>query len=434
MRILPTLVSMTALLAGCVAVPHSGEGPVMLDEAASGVVSEPVMAEPTSVIEPVVVAEASPVSPDGYGVGSGRARRGVVTAGDIDDALNLAAFNRYVSRTAGETGLPRLGLGAPVMVQLMGFDGDPVDGARYTVRRPGAAEPFLSSYSGPDGRIVAFPQVLGTGALGEVELRVFGDDGQELLTQRVRTGQSQTFDLPGRSDWQPEFLDLAIVIDTTGSMGDEIAFLQKELIGITRAATRKAPGVSIRYGLVAYRDVGDEYVVKTYGFTGNAATMNGWLRGLSADGGGDYPEAAAAALKAGVGLDWRRGKGERLLIQIADAPPHDGDAGAYLRAAKSAAAKGVQVFTLGASGVGTEAEYLMRQASVATNGRYLFLTDDSGVGYSHAEPAISCYRVTRLQNLLTRILATELSGQRQEASGAEVIRSVGTYDAGICRN
>jgi hypothetical protein len=404
----------------------------MLDDAAEAVVSEPILAEPTSVVEPVIVAETSPVSPESYG--AGRARRGVMTAGDIDDALNLAAFTRYVTRTAGETGLPRLGLGAPVLVQLRGFDGDPADGIRYTLRRPGAAEPFLSSYAGPDGRIIAFPQVLGAGALGEVELRVFGDEGQDLLSQRIKTGKSQTFDLPGRSDWQPEFLDLAIVIDTTGSMGDEIAFLQKELIGITRAAARKAPSVSIRYGLVAYRDTGDDYVVKTYGFSGNAATMNGWLRGLSADGGGDYPEAAAAALKAGVGLDWRRGKGERLLIQIADAPPHDGDAGAYLRAAKTAAAKGVQVFTLGASGVGAEAEYLMRQASVATNGRYVFLTDDSGVGYAHAEPAVSCYRVTRLQNLLTRILATELSGRRQEASGSEVIRSVGTYDAGICRN
>ena len=51
--------------------------------------------------------------------------------------------------------------------------------------------------------------------------------------------------------------------------------------------------------------------------------MAGWLRGLSADGGGDYPEAAAAALKAGVGLNWRAGKGERLLLHVADAPPHD---------------------------------------------------------------------------------------------------------------
>ena len=42
----------------------------------------------------------------------------------------------------------------------------------------------------------------------------------------------------------------------------------------------------------------------------------------------------------------------------------------------------------------------MRQAALVTNGRYLFLTDDSGVGLSHAEPNIACYRVTSLKSLL----------------------------------
>jgi hypothetical protein len=54
------------------------------------------------------------------------------------------------------------------------------------------------------------------------------------------------------------------------------------------------------------------------------------------------------------------------------------------------------------------------------------------VGYSHAEPTIPCYRVTSLQSLLTRALATELSGRRQEAG--EVIREVGSYRGGICRD
>lgn len=415
--------SATALLAACVSPePYSS-------------VSEPAKSAPETAWDSAIVAEAAPMdsAPAVRGSYAGTARRGVVTAGDIDDALNLAAFARYQKRAARDTGLPQLGLGAPVMVQLLGPDGATAPGAYYTLRRPGAAEPFHTGYSGPDGRITDFPQVLGAGALGVVELRVIGTDGQELVRETVRTGDSRTIRLPVDAGWQPDFLDLVLVVDTTGSMGDEIAFLQKELTGIVRSAASKASGVSIRFGLVAYRDNGDAYVVQNYGFTASAPTMNGWLHGLSADGGGDYPEAAAAALKAGVGLDWRRGKGERILIQIADAPPHDGDAGAYLRAAKTAADEGVQVFTLGASGVGPEAEYLMRQASVATGGRYIFLTDDSGVGNSHAEPTIACYRVTRLSRLLTRILATELSGHRQEAGSGEVIREVGSYSGGICR-
>lgn len=381
---------------------------------------------------PAPMAEAAPADTASRGAYAGAARRGVLTAGDIDDRLNLAAFDRYVRRTAGSVGLPQLGLGAPVMVQLLGPDGSPAPGARYTLRRPGGAEPFHSGYAGPDGQIVDFPMVLGAGALGTVEMRVFGAEGQEIARETVKTGKRHSLTLSQQAAWQPDFLDLVLVVDTTGSMGDEVAFLQKELIGVVRAAAARAPGLSVRYGLVAYRDHGDAYVVKTYGFTTRAAEMNGWLRGLQADGGGDYPEAAAAALRTGVAMPWRKGKGERIVIQIADAPPHAGDAGAYLRAAKTAAQAGVQVFTLGASGVAAESEYLMRQVSVATGGRYLFLTDDSGVGSSHAEPTVPCYRVTTLQSLLTRVLATELSGQRQEAG--QVLREVGSYHAGVCRD
>jgi len=411
-------VSTFALLAGC-----APTGEVMS-------VAEPApIAEASAGLGP---AEASLDPGTARGTYAGAVRRGVVTAGDIDDRLNLAAFTRYLA--TARLGLPQLGLGTPVLLRLTGPDGNPAPGVRYTLRKPGEADPFHEGYAGPDGRIADFPQLLGAGTIGSVELRVFGADGQEIARQTVKTGKTTEIALPEAEGWQPDFLDLVLVVDTTGSMGDEIAFLQRELIGITRTAARKAPGVSIRYGLVAYRDQGDDYVVKTYGFTDDSATMAGWLRGLSADGGGDYPEAAAAALQAGVGFDWRAGKGERLVLHVADAPPHDGDAGDYLRAAKAAADKGVQIFTLGASGVAAESEFLMRQAAVATGGRYLFLTDDSGVGYAHAEPTIPCYRVTQLSKLLTRVLMTELSGQRQEATSGEVIREAGSYSAGVCRN
>ncbi len=189
--------------------------------------------------------------------------------------------------------------------------------------------------------------------------------------------------------------------------------------------------MDIRYGLILYRDQGDDYVVRNLGFTGSQAMMKGWLRAQSAGGGGDEPEAAAAALASGVALDWRRGKGERLLIHIADAPPHQGDAAAYLAAAQAAAATGVQIFGLGASGASGASEYLMRQAAALTGGRYLFLTDDSGVGLSHAEPTMSCYRVTTLKDLLTRVLQSELGGRRIEAT--DVVREVGSYAGGVCR-
>jgi hypothetical protein len=75
----------------------------------------------------------------------------------------------------------------------------------------------------------------------------------------------------------------------------------------------------------------------------------------------------------------------------------------------------------------------MRHLALFTQGRYLWLTDDSGVGNSHAEPKVACYQVTRLDQLISRVIKSELSGQRVEAPSDSVIRSVGDYEKGVCK-
>ena len=419
-RLLGSL-GLMAILAGCDA-PMATAPRSAVEGADDAGIAEPMM-------EPMVMEAAPDARASRYRTVP---RRGVVTAGDIDDTLNLASFQRYVARSAGKLGLPQAGFGPPVIARLTGPNGEPAPGVRYTMRRPGAAQPFQDGYAGVDGRIVVFPAPLGAGRLTQVELRAFPDPQGPEVVQTIATGNPATIVLPGAPGWHPDFLDLVFVLDTTGSMGDELAWLTKEMAGIVAAGRRAAPKADIRYGLIVYRDQGDDYTVRNFGFTGSPATMQGWLRAQSADGGGDYPEAAAAALRAGASLDWRRGKGERLMIHIADAPPHPGDARAYLDAARLAGAKGVQIYGLGASGVAAETEFLMRQAAAMTGGRYLFLTDDSGVGNDHAEPTIPCYRVTSLRDLMVRILASELGGRRIEA--ASTLREVGSYAGGVCRS
>lgn len=392
-----------------------------------------------SGVSEAMVAEAPVIAADAPRTGSLRRapvpRKGVVTAGDIDDALNLASFRRYLSGAQRETGLPMASLGRPVLLRLTGPDGAPAPGVRVTLRRVGAAEPFYDGYSGVDGNITVFPGVLGGGRVSAVELRAFPKgQGAAHIRRLDATGTRQRVSLPFAGGWAPDFLDLAFVVDATGSMADELDWLTREMRGIVQTARRAAPGVDIRYALIVYRDHGDQFVVRNFGFTSRQSEMTGWLRRQVADGGGDYPEAAAEALAAGAALNWRRGRGERLMFHIADAPPHDRDARAYLAAARAAARKNVQIYGLGASGVAAKSEYLMRQAAVQTGGRYMFLTDDSGVGHAHAEPTISCYRVTRLSELMVRVLRSELSGRRVEAPKGAVIREVGSYRAGVCQN
>ena len=67
----------------------------------------------------------------------------------------------------------------------------------------------------------------------------------------------------------------------------------------------------------------------------------------------------------------------------------------------------------------------MRSSALLTGSQFLFLTDDSGVGNSHAEPRIPYYQVERLEKLMIRMIASELSGQHIQANPADILRTVG---------
>jgi hypothetical protein len=225
--------------------------------------------------------------------------------------------------------------------------------------------------------------------------------------------------------------DLMVVVDVTGSMGDELEYLKSELRSILDALKRGHPRLDIRLSLVAYRDEGDIYVTRTFPFTASLGQMQSNLRAQSADGGGDYPEAMDQALVRAVGQNWRPDAAKSLLL-VADAPPHDENIAKTWRAVEAARAKRIQIVPVAASGVGDTAEYIMRAMAAATQSRYIFLTDDSGIGNPHAPPAIDCYLVTRLDTMVRRVLDSQISGRRVEPRAGEIIRTVGHYEGGKC--
>lgn len=413
-KVLPVLL-VAAVIAACAEVEEDM------------IIMEPVMEEPG------ISAPAAPAVTPAARAGRGLpVRRGTVTAGDIDDTLNLAAFNRFVGRASRTHDLPALDLTAPIRFRLTGPGGGSAPGVTYTLRKPGADAPYYQGISGVDGRVLVFPEIHPGSVSGLTELRVF-QGGREVVRRTIRAGdKEQQIALPEPGRWAPEFLDIVFVIDTSGSMGDEHAWLQREFAGLTRAMRRAAPGIDIRYGLVDYRSPGDDYVLRRYGFTRREARVARWIDRLDATGGLGGAEVADRALEAAVRMNWRRGRGERLIFMVGDEPPAPDLADEFLDAAAEAARRQVQVFTIGASDILGDMEFLMRQASVATGGRYAFLTDDSGVGRAHGEPDVACYQVTTLASLMARILASELSGNRVEAPPEEVIRTVGTYRAGVC--
>ena len=397
-------------------------------------------------------AEAAREARDESAAERPRQRPGLLTAGDIDDGLNWPSYLGYVRRTVeaqGQSGqrlslgldgqvFPDLGLDDRVLLRVVDQAGHPVAGARVAVEATGGDRARrLVTEAGTDGRLALFPRFdFGTGVRSlRVTVRAPGGGGAQTETvalDRVAGDRTVQVRLPVEVAERAQALDLAFVIDVTGSMSDELRYLTEEFEAIVSRVERRYPGVDLRFGLVAYRDAGDEFVVRRWDFTRSAQEMRQRLADLRADGGGDYPEAMDQALESALELDWRTGTAARVAFLVADAPPHDDRVEETVQAVRQARARGLRLYPVAASGVADQAEYLMRAAAVLTGARHLFLTDDSGVGLPHAEPKIACYQVTALDNLLVRVIASELEGRRVEPSQDEVIREVGDYDAGVC--
>src|ERR1700749_1877076 len=62
-------------------------------------------------------------------------------------------------------------------------------------------------------------------------------------------------------------VEVAFVLDTTGSMGGLIEGAKRKIWSIATAIVDSNPDADIRMGLVAYRDIADEYVTKSFDLT-----------------------------------------------------------------------------------------------------------------------------------------------------------------------
>ncbi|HWA75919.1 MAG TPA: vWA domain-containing protein [Polyangiaceae bacterium] len=228
-------------------------------------------------------------------------------------------------------------------------------------------------------------------------------------------------------------LDISLVIDTTGSMGDEIKYLQSEFITLANTISERYPNAAQHWSLVLYKDVTDPYIVKWFDFRADPLEFQTKLDLASADGGGDFPEAPDQALAKAALLDWRSDPTTaRLAFWVADAPHHALNAGALSDAVLALQERKVHVYPVASSGVDDFTELTMRSVAQLTGGRYLFLTNDSGVGGDHKEPTVPCYFVTKLDRAILRMVDIELSGAYREPNADEVLRTGGSPENGAC--
>ena len=119
-------------------------------------------------------------------------------------------------------------------------------------------------------------------------------------------------------------VEVAFVLDTTGSMSGLIDGAKRKIWSIATAILDSNPDADIRMGLVAYRDIGDDYVTKTFDLTPDIQDLYANLLELKARGGGDWPESVNEALDIAVNkLRWTPGgEARRIVFLVGDAPPH----------------------------------------------------------------------------------------------------------------
>ncbi|MBU1667460.1 VWA domain-containing protein [bacterium] len=346
---------------------------------------------------------------------------GILTAADIDDNLNLNYFQKYVNKALQSTAENTF----PLMNTKDRFTLKVIDSYGKGINRAKVSVGNFTSYTNSAGILHLFPAV---DNINSTSITING----KALPVNFQKDKEKTITLH-QSALLPKTLDLMFVLDTTGSMGDEMRYLEKEFDAIVSNIKEKHPDVEIRFGLTLYRDVGDDYVVRDFDFTSSVNVMKEQLEKQSANGGGDYPEAMDEGIKKALDASWQANDGVRMMFLVADAPPHDENIKQMVPIIEKARAEGIHIYSLGASGVAEKAEYFMRHLALFTQGRYLWLTDDSGVGNSHEEPKVNCYQVTRLDQLIARVIQSELSGKRIEADRASILRTVGSYQNGICK-
>ena len=234
------------------------------------------------------------------------------------------------------------------------------------------------------------------------------DGSGQIISSNVRDFKNgQNLIILDKTCLTKRILDIAFVVDATGSMGDEISYLQSELLDVLKNVESKLKNTNVRYGSVFYRDHGDEYVTRKFDFSDKAENLIDFIKKQKAGGGGDFPEAVVEAMDTSVNeLKWSEENSTKIMFLILDAPPHQSKENIekLFRYVKTAAKKGITIIPLAASDADKQTEYLMRTFALLTNGTYTFLTNDSGIGNNHIKPTIDSYEVEKLNDLLLRLI------------------------------
>ncbi|MFT3765772.1 MAG: VWA domain-containing protein [Minicystis sp.] len=340
-----------------------------------------------------------------------------VKAGEWDDNANYREFQKWIGTEQGLQ-FHRVDVRDRQFIVVRDAEGKPVPRCTVSIIDERGRKVALTTTA--SGRAILFPHAEGLAGndfsaaticqngTASARFSLAQSDGVvdlKLNTKRV---------LPATKD-----VDVAFILDTTGSMSEEIAAVKATLQKV--ASALQQANARVRIGLVEYKDRGDPFVTKVYPMSNDIGAFSRQVATIEASGGGDTPESMNEGVHVGLTqLHWSDSAVARLAFVIADAPPHldypnDFDYAADMR---EAAHKGVQLFTVAASGMDALGQVVMRQMAQYTGATNLFVLR-GGAGpqsVGGGDPKSSCggtqtqYASGNLDALIVQKITRELRG------------------------
>jgi Mg-chelatase subunit ChlD len=176
-------------------------------------------------------------------------------------------------------------------------------------------------------------------------------------------------------------IEVAFVLDTTGSMSGLIAGAKEKIWSIASEMLKTEEQADIRFGLIGFRDRGDNYVTRTYDLTSDINGVYGHLLAFEADGGGDRPESVNQALNEAVTqFGWSSSpRALRLVFLVGDSPPQEyKDDVDYDRTCGLARERGIRVNTV-LAGDAQDTGAIWRAIAHLCGGSYMEIPQDGGM-------------------------------------------------------
>jgi Mg-chelatase subunit ChlD len=311
-------------------------------------------------------------------------------AGYADDNKQFNYYVHFLEQYAAQAKHYPINITERIQIKVVDVAGKPVPNAGITVSNNSESLAAGKTYS--DGSFFFFPSEYRADIFRFQATIAHMQQSRKLAIDRqgprelvVKLGQQRI--VP-----EPLPLDVLFVLDTTGSMGKEIERLKKtiEIINLNLSSLSSKP--QVRFGMVLYKDRGDEYVTRLIPLTSDLDAFQAELNKVRADGGGDTPEDLQSAMADAVQKVSWNGDGIRIAFVITDAPPHldYGQTYTYVSAVADAKKQGIKIFSVGTGGLNLAGEYVLRQIAQYTSGRYIFLTyGEQGESEGGAQGSVS---------------------------------------------